>query len=160
MKVLADADMKMKQIVSDLAVGNSQYEEFFRKSYLVITYRHRQFEFKKDLTAIDMARRIGLIKDCHLKDELLELFNLLGDAEKEKKAASFNLKPEINKKIEGLMSKLLSIPLNKLDIEDDFNIEVRFPGVNIEAIQSMKNHYLVNKEKTCTCRTCIGVFLY
>lgn len=159
LQILNEAHIKMRQIVDELIAEFPEYKEFFVKSYLVVTHENYQYEFKKELSAIDMARRKELIENSAIKDRLLEFSTLIEDAEKEKKRAPFKMQRKIDKKIAELMSKISLITLEDLAIKDNINVEVRFQSINITAIQAMKTHNLVNTEKTCQCTACIKVFL-
>lgn len=65
----------------------------------------------------------------------------------------------IHGKGQVVLGKDHSAPLPEAAQSDDLSVEVRFPAVNIEAIQALKEHALVDSEKTPKTAASICVVL-
>lgn len=155
-EIMTVAEKKFKAAIADFP----EHAEFLSKCYLVVTYNSSQFSFKKRLSVAEISERILLMKDSDFKDNLLCLNRHLKDAQLAGKKAQGQEAKKIKEMIEKIGDELNSFPLEELVFHDDFDIYVVFASVNMEIIQLIKEHPLVNKTKTCMCKACIRVFFY
>jgi hypothetical protein len=159
-RILVEADSKFRQMPLDLP----QYQNFINKSSLIISLGSVQVPFKKEMTVSDLKSISIFLIDSDFKDNLLCLFNAIERLEDEQKAMVRQKEregmKEIAEKLTRTKNELSTFPLNELVIQDDIDIQIIFPGVNMDAIQAFKRHPLINTEKTCLCRACIRVFLF
>ncbi len=156
-KTMLDADKNFRSAIADFP----EHAGFLSKCYLVISRESRQFAFKNKLSLSDVSERQLLLNDTVLKDRIVSLTASLKkllqlQSSSNNKQDALTLTDKINK----INDELHTIPLDQLEFHDDFDIEVIFPSVNIEAIQKLKSHPLVNKNKTCLCNACIRVVFY
>lgn len=154
--ILIEAEQKMNR----LRLEFPEADAFLGKSHLILSRDAGQMDMKKHLDAFDLADNSYLIEESPLKDSLLDLSKKLGELIAEVKKAN---KKEVHgeeKEIERLNADLRAFPIGDLEIRDDIDIQIIFPCVDMEKIQELKNHLLVNEAKTCRCRACIRVFLY
>lgn len=156
-KTTLDAEKNFRSAIVDFP----EHDDFLSKCYLVISRNSRQFAFKQKLSLSDVSERQLLLNDTVLKDRIVsltaslkKLLQLQSSAKNKQDALT------LSGKISKIKDELHTIPLDQLEFHDDFDIEVIFPSVNMEVIQKLKAHPLVNKSKTCLCKACIRVFFY
>jgi|GEM_PF-5047077 len=153
-QTLHDADRTIGQIKDDLMTANPDWASFYRKTYLVLVHNLSQYEFKTTPRGIDMVARHTLLLDCKIKDQLLSLGRLFSIKKAEKDKYPNNM--IIREEFRSVEFELANFPLCDLDIDDNFSIEIRFPWIHSEAIQTVKLHSSV---KACKCKACINAKL-
>jgi hypothetical protein len=154
--ILKDAEQKIDRIRLDFPGSVA----FLKKSYLIVSCANEQIKAKKNLDVIDIADNLYLVEDSPLKTSLSDLSKKFRDMLAEVKKANKKEVRGEEKEIERLKADLRAFPIGDLEIRDDIDIQIIFPCVDMEKIQELKNHLLVNEAKTCRCRACIRVFLY
>lgn len=138
-----------------------QYADYLKKCELVITYQGVQYEFRKQIDVNDIQHCLPLLKTSATKDGMAYLFDLLKEAIDEKaKNKDPKMDARLEKQIQGVRADIDFFPVECLEIVNDFSVEIVFPNLLFEAIQSVKAHHLVNAKKTCRCTSCIRVYLY
>jgi hypothetical protein len=158
--MLIAADSNFKQLSFDLP----QYQSFINKSGLIISLGTIQMPFKKELSISDLRGMSKFLIGSDFKDNLLCLSGVIERLEDEHKAMirqkrNEGLK-ELVERIAGAKREIDTFPINELEIRDDIDIQIIFPGVNMAAIQAIKRHPLMNAEKTCLCKACIRALLF
>lgn len=161
-ETLQNAELSMLGIMKDLP----QFESFLKATNLVVTLENHYFEFKKDLSAFDLAERLPLVAQSDIKDTLSSLLSSYDEAQRILK----NTKKEggldtTNRNgtysgVQILREGIIAFPLTDVQIVDTFSIQMIFPHINIEVIQAIKEHPLTNRAKTCSCRACVRCFLF
>jgi hypothetical protein len=148
-----------------LNFNNPSDTEFLDKSYLVVCVGHSiQIDLKANHPYIGrdvILKTRGILMDSDSKTELLRLWGEIENLEYERKSLrpTDQRYPEIGSMISKLTKTIDDLDLDDLILSDEIQIEVRFPAVNIELIQAVKTHALVDKSKTCMCKACIRVVL-
>ncbi len=159
-RILTETDVKFKQVKVDMP----QYQHFVNNSSLIISLGATQIPFKKFLSVSDLKGMSNFLANSGSRDNLLYLTDAIERLEDEQKATVRQKRSEDMKEITDTLSRtkdeLSSFPLNELQILDDIDIQIIFPGVNMDAIQACKRHPLINAEKTCLCRACIRVYIF
>ena len=154
---LGEVDHSWKELRNDFP----QYEAYLKKSELVITSQGVQYEFKKNMDVYDLQHYLPLLKKSAMKDGLAYLFDLLKKAIDEK-AKNIDPKQEsrLEKSIQAVRADIGHFPIECLELDDDFSVEIVCSTLMSDEIQAMKAHQLVNAEKTCQCKACIRVYLH
>lgn len=153
---MADAEKNFKAACQDFP----DHAAFLSKSYLVVTRNSSEFPFIKKLSVTDTIERRLLLTESDFKDNLICLNKQLKDAQASAKKAQGQEGTKIKERIKKIEEELNSFPIEELQFHNDFDVQVIFPSVNIDIIQMLKSHTLVNKTKTCMCKACIRVFSY
>ena len=157
-QILIETDQKLKQITLDLP----QYRSFLKKSSMVISFETIHIPFKKEPTVFDLKSMSELLKDSMFKANLLALNDMIERLEDDQKAMVKQKRTEglreLTEKLASAKKELINFPLKELEVAD-IDIQIIFPSVN-EAIQTIKKHPLVNRDKTCFCRACIRIYLF
>ncbi len=158
--MLVAADHNFEEIKNDLP----QYRTFLNKSRLFIFYGTVQIPFKKNFAVSDLKAMLGLLKDSDFGDNFLCLINIIERLEDEqrgmaKQKGTEKLK-EVSDKLAKAKHELDTFPIQELDFHDSgITIQIIYPSVDIEAIQTIKTHRLVNQHLPCHCRACIRTIL-
>jgi len=160
-EIAVDANNRWTKIKNDFP----ENKEVLEKSYLVICHHERiQLSLNREYPYFDIAsitNNRAILMDTEIKNNLLILLGKMKDIQKELKS----LKPmenkykQVNTALFNLRAELKLFNLNQLEISDDIQVEVRFPWVNMNIIQKIKSHALVDSRKTCMCMACIRVVL-
>jgi UDP-2,3-diacylglucosamine pyrophosphatase LpxH len=158
-QLLNNADSKFSTIKEDLL----QYKAFLNRSSLFIFCGTVQIPFKRDFTAGDLKSISEILMPSEFRDNLFCLTDCIDRLEDEQKAMSRQKRSDPLKKVtEELVrakDELNTFPLKELEVEDGITIQIIYPSIDIEAIQVVKLHKLVNQEKTCKCRACVRTIL-
>ena len=135
----------------------------FKDSYLVLT---NDFSRAGLTNFAGEVQRGEIIKYKFLKDtlynkEYISLSQALRDCQSQIKGlfpgtAEYK---KAKKPLDEAEKKLKTIDFSLLEFADDINIEPRFSTMNIEVIQKIKIHSLVDVEKTCKSKSSIKVVL-
>jgi len=158
-QLLVGADANFKKIKEDL----SQYKTFLSKSSLYIFCGTVQIPFKRGFTTDDLKLIAEIIVPSEFRDNLLCLNEVIERFEAEQKALSKQKKSDsvkkVNERLARAKNELDTFPTQELEVEDGVTIQIIYPSIDIEAIQVIKGHRLVDQEKTCQCRACVRTFL-
>jgi len=159
-RILDETDRNFNALIEDLP----QYQSFLKKSSLVISLGATQIPFKKELTVFDHKSIVKFLKDSVVKDDLVALNDMIDRLEEEQKAMVKQKRTEgikeLTEKLTRVKKESTTFPIEELEVDDGIDIFVIFPGINIEAIQVIKSHSLMNQEKICRCGACIRAYLY
>lgn len=136
-----------------------KYDVFLKGCFLIISYGgHKQIVCKRNMSIFDLSDNLDVFIESPFSNDPSGLLSGLKRAEMHR--LKFPHAIHIDREIDNLKSAILSIPVQEMAVIENFDITVIFPSVNMKIIQKVKEHHLVNKEKTCLCKCCKGVYLH
>lgn len=150
-----------QQIKDDIGKEKS-YIAFLKNSYLVISNDYLQIGIDDlDISLRDTILMCpDILKDNDQNRAFIAICRKLKELEEEsKKRLQNDFHKNFYEKLNKAAEEFKRFDLSSLDFLDDMRIEVRFPSANMEIIQKVKQHHLVDKEKTCQCMACVRVVL-
>jgi len=158
---IAGANKNWQKIRKSMGGGKAT-DKFLKGAYLVITNEHLQI----DIAGLDtnlreiVLKKPGLLKGTAQNKAFILLCRKLKELEeRSKQRISHEMFKNTLVQLQKTRSDYNSFDVSALDFADDLNIEIRFPYLNMDIIQKIKQHPLVDSEKTCLCMACIRVVL-
>ena len=161
-KALKIAKKNWEVMKSDLG-ENSRSVEFLSHSYLVLANAHVQVELREFENGLNRVafEKPALLKRAEVNMGFISLCRMLRELEWKYRISQ--LKGYRHKQLKAvivrLRQKLDGFDMYSLDFADDLNVEVRFPTVNMNLIQRLKQHPLADSSRTSMSMSSIRVVI-
>ena len=155
LQIIQNAEENWQEILKSFP----QYDVFLKGCCLIISYGgHKQIVCKRNMSTFDLSDNLDIFIESPFSNDPSGLLSGLKRAEIHRR--KFPHAIHIDREIDNLKSAILSIPVQEIAVIENFDITVIFPSINMKIIQKVKEHHLVNREKTCLCKCCKRVYLH